>query len=81
MTLQQGIVRFVSRTVSKPKPLPDFLTREQLAAKLGLAPKTLANWANSKKQKGPRAYRLEGGYAVYKVDDVAAWLERQGVAA
>lgn len=79
MTLQQGIVRFVSRTVSKPKPLPDFLTREQLAEKLGLKLKTLQNWAAN--GKGPRAYRLEGGFAVYKVDDVAAWLERQGVPA
>ena len=61
----------------RPKPLPDFFTREQLSAKIGVTPKTLANWAN--KGKGPRSYRLEGGYAVYKVDEVAAWLERQGV--
>lgn len=63
--------------MAKPKPLPDFLTREQLAAKLGLKLKTLQNWtANG---KGPRAYRLEGGFAVYKIDDVASWLESQGV--
>jgi len=63
--------------VSRPKPLPDFLTREQLAAKLGLKLKTLQNWATN--GKGPRPYRLEGGFSVYKVDDVASWLERQGV--
>jgi predicted DNA-binding transcriptional regulator AlpA len=63
----------------KPTPLPDLITREQLAAKLGLRPKTLANWANSKKVKGPRPYRLEGGYAVYDTREVADWLERQGV--
>jgi predicted DNA-binding transcriptional regulator AlpA len=77
MHLQQGIVRFVSRIMSKDKSLPRFLTREQLAERLGLKPKTLQNWANN--GKGPRSYRLEGGFAVYKTEDVSAWLERQGV--
>ncbi|MBA4131972.1 MAG: DNA-binding protein [Hyphomicrobium sp.] len=63
--------------MAKPQLLPDFVTREQLAEKLGLKLKTLQNWnANG---KGPRSYRLEGGYAVYKVEEVTAWLERQGV--
>ena len=62
--------------MSRPKSLPDLITREQLAAKLGLTPKTLANWSG---KKGQRAYRLEGGYAVYDTREVAEWLERQGV--
>lgn len=63
--------------MAKAQPLPDFLTREQLAAKLGKTVKTLNNWAQ--RGKGPRAHRLEGGFPVYDTRDVAAWLESQGV--
>lgn len=63
--------------MAKPQLIPDFLTREQLAAKLGKKVKTLNNWAQ--RGKGPRSYRIEGGFPVYKVDDVAAWLKSQGV--
>ncbi len=58
-------------------PIPDFLTREQLADKLGKKVKTLNNWAQ--RGKGPRSYRIEGGFPIYDTRDVAAWLEKQGV--
>ncbi len=58
-------------------PIPNFLTREQLAEKLGKKVKTLNNWAQ--RGKGPRSYRLEGGFPIYDVRDVASWLEKQGV--
>lgn len=59
------------------KAIPDFLTREQLAAKLGKKVKTLNNWAQ--RGKGPRYHRIEGGFPIYDTRDVAAWLEKQGV--
>lgn len=58
---------------SVPEPL---LTAEQLAAELGVSPKTLPQWRF--KRKGP-AYVKVGLLVRYRRSDVDAWLEAQTV--
>lgn len=57
-------------------------TRTEAAARLGLAPATLARWASRKQRKGPRYSRTgdKCGRVLYRESDLLAWLEsrRQG---
>ncbi|MFE2994845.1 helix-turn-helix transcriptional regulator [Nocardia sp. NPDC059246] len=48
-----------------------YLTRAQVAHRLKLAPKTLANWASI--GKGPRCIRVVGGRVRYPAEDYFAW--------
>ncbi|GAB2531744.1 helix-turn-helix transcriptional regulator [Nocardia heshunensis] len=52
-----------------------YLTRAQVAHRLQLAPKTLANWASI--GKGPRCIRLAGGRVRYPSEDYFAWERTQ----
>jgi predicted DNA-binding transcriptional regulator AlpA len=52
-----------------------FLTRAQVAERLDLAPKTLANWASA--GKGPRCIRLAGGAVRYPREEYEAWEQQQ----
>ncbi|WP_231951374.1 helix-turn-helix domain-containing protein [Nocardia terpenica] len=54
----------------------DWLTREELAARLKVPAKTLAAWAARKPRKGPR-YAMVGRYARYRLADVIAWEDAQ----
>lgn len=51
------------------------LTRAQVALRLQLTPKTLANWASI--GKGPKCFRLAGGRVRYPADDYFAWERAQ----
>ncbi|MGN2640946.1 helix-turn-helix transcriptional regulator [Nocardia takedensis] len=51
-----------------------WLTRQELAARLKLPPKTLDNWAH--RGTGPRFARI-GRFARYRLADVEAWEEEQ----
>lgn len=51
------------------------LTREQAAAYLNIAPKTLANWASNGKVQIP--YSKLGKLVRYRVADLDAFLESQ----
>ncbi|MCX4098320.1 helix-turn-helix transcriptional regulator [Nocardia sp. alder85J] len=50
---------------------PKWLTRIELAKRLGLKPKTLANWASL--GIGPKFTKGIGGRARYHIDDVERW--------
>ena len=52
-----------------------WLTRPQLAERLQISVKTLAQWAT--KGTGPRYARPGGGNARYRLSDVEAWEEAQ----
>ncbi|WP_280245139.1 helix-turn-helix transcriptional regulator [Nocardia abscessus] len=54
----------------------DWLTREELAARLKVPVKTLAAWAARSPQKGPR-YAQIGRYCRYRLSDVVAWENAQ----
>ncbi|MBF6536868.1 helix-turn-helix transcriptional regulator [Nocardia farcinica] len=51
-----------------------WLTRQELADRLKLPTKTLAQWASQ--GKGPRFARI-GRYARYRLADAVAWEEEQ----
>jgi predicted DNA-binding transcriptional regulator AlpA len=54
-----------------------YLTREQVAKRLQLDPKTLANWASA--GKGPKCIRLCGGPVRYPIAEFEKWeLEQLG---
>lgn len=59
--------------VTTPVPSP-WLTRPEVAARLGVAAQTLAYWAV--KGEGPR-FAKWGGRARYRLSDVIAWEEAQ----
>ncbi|RJO77607.1 DNA-binding protein [Nocardia panacis] len=48
-----------------------WLTRRQLAARLGYSEKTLANWAS--RGTGPKYTMAIGGRARYHISDVVRW--------
>lgn len=50
-----------------------WLTRSQVAKRLGLKSKTLANWASL--GKGPKFTRAIGGRARYHITSVESWEE------
>jgi excisionase family DNA binding protein len=52
-----------------------YLTRAEVAKRLRVTPKTLANWASA--GKGPRCIRLDGGHVRYLREEVLAWEQRQ----
>lgn len=52
-------------------------SRVEVGTYLGVAPKTLAEWAS--KGIGPAYRRLEGGGVRYHWSDVEAWLSQQQV--
>ncbi|MEZ0052116.1 DNA-binding transcriptional regulator YiaG [Mycobacterium sp. MAA66] len=52
-----------------------WLTRAELSARLKVASKTLAQWANLR--RGPRYYRFGGGPVRYRLSDVIAWENEQ----
>ncbi|MEU6559432.1 helix-turn-helix transcriptional regulator [Nocardia nova] len=52
-----------------------YLTRPQLAQRLQVSPKTLANWASA--GKGPMCIRLANGGVRYPVAEVCAWERNQ----
>ncbi|WP_084525020.1 helix-turn-helix transcriptional regulator [Nocardia vaccinii] len=51
-----------------------YLTRAEVAERLRLTTKTLANWASA--GKGPRCIRLGGGHVRYLSEEVLAWEQR-----
>jgi predicted DNA-binding transcriptional regulator AlpA len=51
-----------------------YLTRSEVAQRLRLTTKTLANWASA--GKGPRCIRLDGGHVRYLREEVLAWEQR-----
>jgi predicted DNA-binding transcriptional regulator AlpA len=62
--------------ISQPLDLPDYATRQQVAAYTQLSIPTLARWAAE--GKGPKFVRLGGGEhgAIrYRREDVTAWLD------
>jgi hypothetical protein len=50
-----------------------FLTRAEAAALMGLATKTLSNW--TARGYGPKVYNPTGGRALYKEQEVVAFIE------
>jgi predicted DNA-binding transcriptional regulator AlpA len=52
-----------------------FLTRAEVAERLDLTTKTLANWASN--GKGPRCIRLAGGVVRYPRDEYEVWEQQQ----
>lgn len=59
-----------------PRPMDRLLTRAEAADLLRVPPKTLAAWAY--RGDGPPFYKV-GRHAMYRPDDVAAWLETRRV--
>lgn len=53
----------------------EYMTRDQVAARLKIAPKTLSNWHHL--GKGPKCFRLAGGRFRYLAADVLAWEQKQ----
>ncbi|WP_378743214.1 helix-turn-helix domain-containing protein [Nocardia brasiliensis] len=53
----------------------EWLTRAEVAARLKVAPQTLANWAWE--GRGPRFAKPEGGHCRYRLADVIAWEDEQ----
>lgn len=51
-----------------------WLSREEVASRVKVPVKTLAEWAS--RGKGPRFYKI-GRYARYKMSDLIAWEEAQ----
>ncbi|QKT12170.1 helix-turn-helix transcriptional regulator [Rhodococcus sp. W8901] len=51
-----------------------WLSREEVAGRLKVPPKTLAQWATQK--KGPRFSKI-GRFARYKFSDIVAWEDNQ----
>lgn len=54
--------------------LANYLTRDQLAAELGVTTRTISRWRWER--KGPPAHRI-AGRVMFKRPDVEAWLEQQ----
>lgn len=54
--------------------LDNYLTRDQLAAELGVTTRTISRWRWER--KGPPAHRI-AGRVMFKRPDVEAWLEQQ----
>lgn len=52
-----------------------YLTRSEVAKRLRLASKTLANWASA--GKGPPCIRLAGGRVRYPMEDYFVWEQAQ----
>ncbi len=52
-----------------------WLTRRQVAALTGFAPKTLENWGQMRPQKGPRMFKV-GNRCLYLASDVHQWMEQ-----
>lgn len=52
-------------------PADEYMTRNEVAARLKVAPKTLSNWHHLK--KGPKCFRLAGGHYRYRTADVLAY--------
>jgi hypothetical protein len=55
-------------------PETPFITRQQLAVRLHVAPGTIANWAA--RGEGPDS-RMLGGRILYRLEDVEAWEAEQ----
>lgn len=55
-------------------PETPFITRQQLAVRLHVAPGTIANWAA--RGEGPDS-RMLGGRILYRLSDVEAWEAEQ----
>lgn len=55
-------------------PETPFITRQQLAVRLYVAPGTIANWAA--RGEGPDS-RMIGGRILYSLEDVEAWEAEQ----
>ena len=53
-----------------------YVTAEEAARLLGLTSKTLANWRSN--GDGPRFYRPSPKLVLYAVEDLNAWVERDG---
>jgi len=54
---------------------PTWLTRAEVADRLRLTTKTLANWASA--GKGPRCIHLDGGQVRYPRKEFDAWEQEQ----
>jgi len=66
--MPEEIVRVTTSVIDR------FVTRAELAQQIGIAPKTLANWAAEVPPRGPRITHI-GRVVRYRQSDVDAWLE------
>lgn len=57
-----------------PNLAANWMTREEVADRLKVAPKTVANWASE--EKGPRFAKI-GKRCLYRLIDVQAWENAQ----
>lgn len=53
-----------------------YVTAEEAARLLGLTPKTLANWRSA--GDGPRFYRPSPKLVLYSIEDLIAYVKRNG---
>lgn len=72
--LPQRVARDLPQDVVQPLRQDAWLTRQEVADRAQVSPKTLAQWATQK--KGPRYARF-GGHVRYRLSDVAQWEEEQ----
>lgn len=61
---------------TQPVAEKKWLSNEEAAQELGIAPQTLINWRSQR--KGPKSYK-SGRNVRYRPADVAAWLENNSV--
>lgn len=54
--------------------LSDYLNREQLAAQIGVTPRTIHRWQNL---PDGLPYTLLGGRVLFRISSVRAWIEAQ----
>ncbi|MFJ4653780.1 helix-turn-helix transcriptional regulator [Nocardia sp. NPDC088792] len=69
----QGLANTHSGTEIRVTTADDYMTRDQVAARWKLSPKTLSNWHHL--GKGPRCFRLANGRYRYRTADVLAYEE------
>lgn len=62
--------------MSPPIATKVWLSRAELADRLGIPPSTLARWASRRPRYGPD-YALFGRHARYRLDRVIAWETQQ----
>jgi excisionase family DNA binding protein len=59
------------------QPVPQLITRKQLADVLGLSERTLCNWATDGRYELP--YVKIGSKVMYRRSDVERWLEKRTI--
>jgi len=64
----------MKETKNTYRPAPQLLNAVEASVRLGLSPKTLANWRSS--GGGPRFVKIGAGVVRYPVAEIDAWVER-----